>query len=357
MKLTITALALVISQWALDRIKTGTGVQTVAAAGAVGLIVLAALLVRPAALPLACAIILAFGWKTFSFGRDIDFFWGPGLVVAATIAALVMNQMVAADATGVHTSVAVGLFKAEGGGIAALVRQAVRRLSEETTNASILFFWFPWATWKMVLLIAMTLGGAAAYVVRTRDILLPSYALFYGGLLMVTPWQGGPRYLLPLVPVLLVFLWFPLRDFDAILRGARLGVFGFTRLLVVSLVGAVLLGAVAQGNRDTWSFRDDEISDAQTTELVGWLKSNVPPADTICTFKPRAIMYLAQRRTCDLPAEAPAPLGGWLKAMGAQYAVAMLRFSQYRSLASRDDPSVAEVFRNSDYAVFIAVAH
>src|ERR1043165_2555972 len=111
---------------------------------------------------------------------------------------------------------------------------------------------------------------------------------------MVTPWQGGPRYLLPLVPVLLVFLWFPLRDFDAILRGARLGVFGFTRLLVVSLVGAVLLGAVAQGNRDTWSFRDDEISDAQTTELVGWLKSNVPPADTICTFKPRAIMYLAQ---------------------------------------------------------------
>src|SRR5205823_8051748 len=72
-----------------------------------------------------CALpIFAFGRKTFSFTRDIDFFGGPALVVAATIAAVVVNQVVAADATGVHTSVALGLFRAEG-------RSEERRVGKE----------------------------------------------------------------------------------------------------------------------------------------------------------------------------------------------------------------------------------
>jgi hypothetical protein len=110
----------------------------------------------------------------------------------------------------------------------------------------------------------------------------------------VWPGQQGFRFMLPLVPFVLLFLILGLQRM-ASARGLRqVGRYGLIGVQYAApamfLTGAIAMIALGRAPREEW-----HPYDAQSTEMFQWVRQHTAPGDVIAFFKPRAMQLLSGR--------------------------------------------------------------
>jgi cytochrome c oxidase subunit 4 len=212
---------------------------------------------------------------------------------------------------------------------------------------------------KGALLLAFAVLGAGAYVLRTREWVVPSFTAAYVALILVTPWDGGPRYLIPIVPSVILFIAAPFYLF-----AAMLGTHHRPAMRVALAAGAIatlalpiwLASRTVAGARELRGFDDNQVATDATREMIEAVKSNSTPGEKVCSPKPRAVMYFAKRRGCVIPPQLPGSATAWLIRQEADLAMVFTSSDEpaYRRLdeTMRQEPTLNEVFRNRDYAVY-----
>lgn len=318
------------------------------------------LLIRPAGLPLAAGIVggcLLTAIHRRSLRRDLLPLVAVVVVVAAVLA---INSVMFGASAGDHTTVAMRALRAAGATLPeAIVNTVIRRSADEWRNFNLLFFGFPIVPLKGATLLAYAVAGGVIYIVRTRDWVVPTFAAAYAAMILVTPWDGGPRYLLPIVPAVILFIAAPFslaagmfgRDRRPAVRAAFAVVAVVTLALPVSLASQTVAGA-----RDLRGFDDNQIATEATRQMIEAVKTHAAPDEMVCSPKPRAVMYLAKRRGCVMPRQLPGTAAAYL--VGQKAALAVLFTSEdevaFRQLDEtvRQEAAMREVFRNSHYAVY-----
>lgn len=304
---------------------------------------------RPATIGLVAALVgyqlylLVFGYVRT---RKVDFtaLATAGLIVATTV---------------VFVLLVPGPFRMHGTNAAGHTFSLALRSSEEFKNFSSLFLGFNAPVWAAPLLLSSVVIGALMGALRQRSLAPVHFlAMAYLSMIVLTPWDGGPRYLFPLVPVAFVFIAMAAQGWQPAPAGTAL-VFGRAAAFVV------LLGLVVNGGREIHAARaysSDEIQHPKAVELVQWLRDNTRADEALCAFKPRAILYLVERRSMHIGFE---PYGGdgdaYLRAMQCGYAVVPNRGSLgglYDGVSAKlaSDPTLQKVYDNTTYSVFIPKA-
>ena len=283
------------------------------------------LLIRPAGLPLAAGIVggcVLTALHRRSLRRDL---LPLASLVGVVAAVLAINSAMFGDSAGDHTNVAMRSLLAAGGTLPeAIVRTVIRRSADEWRNFNVLFFGFPVVPLKGALLMAFAVFGAFAYVLRTREWVVPSFTAAYVALILVTPWDGGPRYLIPVVPSVVLFIAAPFS-----LLAAMLGTHHRPAMRVALAAGAIvtlalpiwLASRTVAGARELRGFDDNQVATDATREMIEAVKSNSTPGEKVCSPKPRAVMYFAKRRGCVIPSQLPGSATAWLIRQEAELAM------------------------------------
>lgn len=319
-----------------------------------------ALLLRPAGLPLIPAVVLAAAAGAFV---DRSHMRGYAILAATSVLAFVASIVAFHSDSPSNSTIIIDYFQYSNRSLFETVTSLLQsRIVQEYDNLRILFFWYTGVpVWPVLIMAAF---GCGWLVCTRKDFVLAAFTACYLGMLVLTPWTGGSRYLLPLLPALCVFILSPL---VLLFRASTTGHSDYRRVSVLGLVVyCCLLFSVVRdmraGTAIAHGINADEISDAKTVELFDWLKTHTTTGDVICSSKPRAIVYFTGRPGCSLDSaltELPKPFEPWMGKRKATFAVLILRRGYVDVPLDerlRDDKSVAEVFRNEDYSVYKTVA-
>lgn len=318
---------------------------------------LLALSLRPAALPLAAAFVGGALWSMVVNRFERTSIHAGFVLIGGAVVVLIINFLTFGATTSAHTQNALGFIDSNDV-VGSLLRSVIRRAGEEFDNFSILFFGYPIAPWNAIGLLVYGAIGAIVYVFVTRDGVAPAFFVAYFAFLLLTPWQGGPRYLLPL---LMPFSLFVTAPFGAAITAMPRLTTSFWRSTVTILTLLTFAFHVALGHsmmlkvRQEYGFNDDEISDLRTQQLLNFLRSKTSDEDVICSQKPRAIMLFVKRAGCNLIPTMPKPYSNYIKSEKARFAVVILRQSYGFSGLDADlasDQGLSQVFRNDDYSVY-----
>lgn len=318
------------------------------------------LLIRPAGLPLFIGIAggcLLTAIHRRSLRQDQLHL---GAVVVTLTGVLVIYSTVFGGSAGDFTKIAMQTLRASGSTLPeAIMNTIIHRSADEWRNFNVLFFGFPVVPVKGAVLLALVGAGAVTYILHTRDWVVPTFAGAYIAMIIMTPWNGGARYLLPIVPVVILFIAAPYSFTSALvttvqqptIRFACVGVMFAALALSVWLAGQTIAGA--------WRLRgfdDNKIATPATQEMIDAIKLHSAPGEKVCSPKPRAVMYLAKRRGCWIPPQLSMPLSELLTSQGAVLAVLFTSEDQavYRQFdhASQKDRTLLEIFRNRDYSIY-----
>ncbi|ARP92232.1 hypothetical protein CAL14_19695 [Bordetella genomosp. 9] len=307
-----------------------------------------ALLFRPAAVGLLaglCGYLCYEALHRYLRTRSIDWHVAFGCVLLLLSAAI-------------FVVVFPGPFKAHGANAVAnghFYSLSVRSF-EEFSNFEHLFLGFISSSWQPAVLLGIALVGACAGAVSRKELTpLHFFAAVYGAMIILTPWDGGPRYLFPLAPVVFVFAGmfgeYTFKHFVPAWTGKAIAII----ILSCLIFGGARQIVAARG------FSDDEITKPKVTELIQWIQANTGDKDSLCAFKPRAIMYLAQRRTLHIGFDPYAGTGSeYLRKMGCSYAVIPDKDALggiYNRVQAQiaSDRTLRLVYDNSEFSVFVPV--
>jgi hypothetical protein len=150
----------------------------------------------------------------------------------------------------------------------------------------------PAATW---LLPAILVG--LAWSVRTRGIsFVEIYCAAYLGLLAVWSVPGGVRYVVPLIPPALYYLFFPWAWCrDRLARSLRRAA-PYVAAALLAPAG-MLLAFDAWATVETRGFSDDELGTPQARQVFAWVRDHSASEDTYWAYWPRSFRFITERRT------------------------------------------------------------
>jgi hypothetical protein len=323
----------------------------------IGALLFAAILLRPAGIPLAMGLIgggaMICLQKPWSHTRVYAFIFLVGIVIVV----LTIYYVLFSNSIGGYLTVYERLSPdISGSSIYQLWIMFKTRAHEEMLVTHVLLLSYPVSDTTASIIILYIVIGFCCYIISTGDWILPVFFICYIALIIITPWSGGFRYQLPLVTPILLFsiapgvlvvrLFFQHKISSITLSFAAVG------LLALSFFTMRHMAVKSYENRN---YNDNEVNNQTTIEVIAWLKSNSLNDDKICHFKPRAIMYFTDRITCFLPLNVPLNLGNYLSSKDGRFAVINL-LPIYTPIAIQErlknDKTIMEVFRNYDYAVY-----
>jgi hypothetical protein len=211
-----------------------------------------------------------------------------------------------------------------------------------------------------VLLSAAAVGGLgllgcldrARRGITCREVFLVLYPM---ALLVWPSAESTPRFLLPLAPLVLVYVCHALRRLGTWRGPAWEGV-----AAGMLAAGALAVYAFGYTRADFGSLRDG-IGKPESVALFDYVRRQTPPDAVILFQKPRAMALLSGRRSSALHVPSDdEDLWRYLRTVHATYAVADRDLfartpNPLRSFARRHPERLREVFRNADFTVYAVV--
>jgi hypothetical protein len=327
---------------------------------------LIAMLVKPAGLALAPALVVAL---MFAVARTNERATRDRYVLAtlAVLLAVVGYYTFASESSVGFTQQASGYLRSYSNPIEAVIGLIELGIPRELTNMRLLLFWFGGSAVLTAIVLVCAISAWGANLVLRRGVApLEWYASSHIAMIVLTPWSdGGVRYLLPALPLIYILFASFLEqvvDFgnEWLRQHANLSWAAQSENLRSFIAAMPLIVIALQSAQLTYGIRnrdDNEINRPVVGEFVDWLKQNSKPNDTLCSFKPRAVMYLTQRKTCYVGSwQKSQSAAEFIKSQKAQYLVLMIRPENNPDPGLpdriRSDPSLCVRFANSEYAVY-----
>ena len=131
-----------------------------------------------------------------------------------------------------------------------------------------------------------------AYINRKKDYAFILFVIFMLSIMIIAPYQGGLRYIFPLLPVVFYFLVIGLREIQKKINGLNLTHFLFIPFIII------FLQAILIQSFNTWKISEHIIEgpfDKEGKELMNFINSNTLPDDVIVFYKPRVMRLLTSR--------------------------------------------------------------
>ncbi|MBL8191721.1 MAG: hypothetical protein JNK38_27125 [Acidobacteria bacterium] len=148
---------------------------------------------------------------------------------------------------------------------------------------------------RLALATTMTVLMLVGYLARVRKKLnyLELFVAVYLVTVSVVPMDGGGRYLIPLVPLFVLYAW---EGLQVIPVGNRV------RNAVVVMLGIAILGSyVAKYTRLDLKTFPDGITKAEAVEFFDYVKQRTRPSDVFIFTKPRALALFTDRKSSFYP--------------------------------------------------------
>jgi hypothetical protein len=207
-----------------------------------------------------------------------------------------------------------------------------------------------------VLLLGLLLVLAAAgyrHRWRTRRTACEVLVVLYG--LAVVAWpsaQGDPRFLLPLLPLWLMYAWHGLTAVAARLRRPELA-----RRLAVGLTGVVLACYAGRYTQLEGGPRREGIGKAETTALFDFVRAHTEPDAVLLFQKPRALaLFTGRRASAHHTPPSDRDLWRYLDAIGATHVVVGRVFpdshAYLQPFVARHPGRLRAVYANADFTVY-----
>ena len=153
-----------------------------------------------------------------------------------------------------------------------------------------------------LIVIPVLLVGVARSGTENMDLLI--YIFFHMLILLVFPGRQGLRYVLPLLPMLLFFLFVGGRD--VVNWFIRLGSKDFSikrldialvAILIVGMSGPVVLQAIQEPIEPGSDYIVSGPYAANSRDVFGYIKQNIDEDESIVFWKPRVLSYLTDRKS------------------------------------------------------------
>ncbi len=179
------------------------------------------------------------------------------------------------------------------------------------------------------------------------------FVVLYPAILLIWPSaESTPRFLLPLAPLVLVYVCQALRQLGA-WRGPA-----WERVPAGVLAAGVLALYVFGYSRADFGSLREGIGKKESMELFEFVRHRTPPDAVVLFQKPRAMALLTGRRCSALHVPRDdEDLWRYLQTIGASYAVADRDLfartpNPLRRFAKRHPERLREVYRNADFTVY-----
>ena len=158
-----------------------------------------------------------------------------------------------------------------------------------------------------VLILFMVLGLVEA--VRRREVVLSSYAFVSFYIIMAGGWALDRRYLLPMLPIMLIWAAWGARRLGHVLRTwtdfwnkHRVRKAGLVCLGLLLAVNVLRIGKLVYQNRHPRFYQvEDNALLSDYDGIVRWLRRNAAPQDTVAGYEHRLVHYFSRVRTYHLP--------------------------------------------------------
>jgi hypothetical protein len=186
------------------------------------------------------------------------------------------------------------------------------------------FFWIMrnlfWPLGGKILsaIFSLLLGGLAiwGYFTRVRSGVgvLEVFAVCYAGAAILWPWAGDPRFLLPLMPLFLMYIACAMRSLPAT------GKLGYRRIAVIVLAagfaGSCLTGYAAMN----YGPIRESFGNPDFMAACSFIKDKAPPDAVVICIKPRLSSLITGHRSTSYELNASdESLLQWFKDCGARY--------------------------------------
>jgi cytochrome c oxidase subunit 4 len=229
-----------------------------------------------------------------------------------------------------------------------LIELVATRLDQEISSLGRLVL-FSFDTRVARVLSILCLAGFISKIALRKLDIFDVFFIIYLATILRYPAAGGPRYLFPILPMILAYLAFLLWTICYNRWTTRLSAsMPFHYLVPLVLWSAVIYNSYVLYNGR--HFNDDEIGSPSAKEMLQWVETATIPRDLLLAFKPRSIAYLSKRRTQWLPTS-PSDIEK-IASSGAKFAVSVKYYPTYRDINNTLRELKPVVFENSDYVVF-----
>ena len=241
--------------------------------------------------------------------------------------------------------------------IGALFEQIKKKSKIEITNLTTLLFGYGLPKIAFVLTPLLIFLGALGYYIKNGDVVLPLVVAVNIAMLLVTPWENGPRYhFIATVPTIVFAVTLFKIIFDNVTRNQSHSILKFSAVALLVGLSFLPISQMIKSSVAGLNFNDEEINKPDAVATLNWLRENTADNDRICSFKPRAFMYLTDRPSCWLSGhQVPDEIGPYLRRFGARYAV-LTRQRGYDSSKTTinqlsQDATIVVVFNTLDYVI------
>ena len=249
------------------------------------------------------------------------------VVAVALFALLLVVQDAVLGRAGAHSAQdypgLVELIKrrgAGGGGHTALVNPGIAHLGWQAVRyaEAMKDFWSPDHILGWLVFIGSGLFAFAGFLNRllNRISVYEVYAAGYVAMLLLFGGNGGLRYLVPIIPLYLFYV------FHGLQLSAELGGRRFSRAVLAGLLVCTAVVYAHEYRKQDFDHIADGIGMPDVADLVQYIETSTAADDVIVFRKPRAIALLTGRTASIYPHDYhPYVLHGYLDAIGADYVV------------------------------------
>ncbi|MDZ5650588.1 hypothetical protein [Nitrospirillum sp. BR 11828] len=328
-----------------------------------GLLVLAALMLKPAGMTIAVATVAGL-FAALIVGRTRGSSRPVALALAISLVSITYYYLAWNASSGDFVSNFLRYLKGYDSIVVGIASFLWAGLQRELGDMRVLLLWFSGAAWVANTLTIVGFTSAIWVLLRQRGAApVEWFMLAHFGLMILTPWGGGPRYLLPLLPLLFLHVAYCLeagtkallRRWPVVIRVPGVALLAPSAAAVLALTPIIWHGANEVYNNRHTDY--NEIDKPDVKDLVAWLDRNTTQEDSICSFKPRAMMYLTSRRTCYAGAwQDQKPLVDFINMSSAKYFVVMSGEKNNPDLESTKrsaaDTSVCLAYENGSFRVY-----
>ncbi|MSR84245.1 MAG: hypothetical protein EXS58_15200 [Candidatus Latescibacteria bacterium] len=173
----------------------------------------------------------------------------------------------------------------------------------------------------LFLLLALLFYAIVIHVKSRQRLLMVTYAISYLGTIMLWPKQwSDTRFLVPIAPVLILFIVWSIQDISGWLqkRGMRHSgtLLGISTALLVCATNFSALGQLAEAGRGAYPPQWQNYYDAGQ-----WLKANAPADAVICCRKDYWLYIVADRACLVYPFKEPEEILAFIEREGIDYVV------------------------------------
>jgi hypothetical protein len=175
--------------------------------------------------------------------------------------------------------------------------------------------------------------------------LIDIFFIVYLGMLAVYDQKQGPRFVLPIAAVVLIYAveaLLKIADRTWPPRRARAFV---AAVFAVGVIHNVIATAMV------WEFDDDEIHRSPAIELMAWIRGTVGENEHYMFYKSRAAALLTGRTGIFLP-EKPEDVLAECRKRGVRWVILSYNWDRERIDRLRSSPEVREVWRNAEFHAF-----